>query len=202
MDVSLIFKTSSGKRRTLARTLPVTIGRGRDAGLKIPDDQDTVSRRHCEVLLDDQGRVCIRDLKSSNGTVVDGRELPPEAATPVRSGAGVRLGQVSFRIEYEAIGRTEPERIAGGATAAAAGAAVPEPAEPDAITAGDAALPATEPLRAAELEADEPAMTGDFGFLSADEPAAEASGDGWLVADEGPAAADDDNLDDFFKGLQ
>jgi predicted component of type VI protein secretion system len=217
MEVRFIFKSSSGKRQVLARSLPLVIGRSSKAGLRIPSEKQAVSRRHCEVLLDDQGRVCIRDLGSTNGTFLDGRELGPDDLAPAQSGAGIKLGDVGFRIEYAACGPADssaaeaPEQPAGQDAGQnehvpekAAGPALPatEPLVEDASPElqPDPIAAAEQPLSLAELEAAEPAAAGGFGFLADAEPAADADG-GWpMDADDAPAAGDD-KLDDFFKGL-
>ena len=47
--------------------LPVVIGRGQRASFRIPHGQ--ISRCHCE-LLESKGSVFIRDLGSTNGTMI------------------------------------------------------------------------------------------------------------------------------------
>lgn len=202
MEVRFIFTTASGKRRTVLKPLPLVIGRSTAADLKIPGACEYVSRRHCEVLRDDQGRVCIRDLDSTNGTFIAGEQVAPGTVAAVTSGAGVRLGDVSFRIEYPVVAGSAAARNDRGETD-----------ERDAEAAAGPPLPATEPLPdrpplgevqssgdglpSPELEPDEPAG-GDFGFLAAAEPAAPEAD--WPVADVEPTA-DEAKLGDFFKGL-
>ena len=52
--------------------LPTVIGRGGDSKLKLP--ASTVSRHHCEVY-EYEGQIVVRDLGSSNGTVVNGHKI-------------------------------------------------------------------------------------------------------------------------------
>jgi len=202
MEIRFIFKSSSGKPRVHSKRLPVIVGRsdGEDVKLRIP--KDAISRRHCEFLLDEAGQVCVRDLESTNGTFLEGRQLEARVATPVTSGASVRLGNVPFRVEFavaQADGAThDSETIPIDAeeepTRAKPAKSAPAPAvEPPTATVG-------MPIDAAAAD-DEPA--GDFGFLGEAEsaPAAAADEAGWPDVDaEGPAA-DDKNLEDFFKGL-
>ncbi len=61
-----------GKRHALREGESVVIGRGSGASLRIPDPQ--ISRRHCEIT-DRETTLAIRDLKSSNGTFVNGRRV-------------------------------------------------------------------------------------------------------------------------------
>ena len=100
MKLQLVFKTakSGGKKpRTYDVDLPVVIGRGQQASFRIPHGQ--ISRRHCE-LLESKGSVFIRDLGSTNGTMVKGTMLPSKTKVPIRSGSVIRLGDLAFRIDY------------------------------------------------------------------------------------------------------
>ena len=102
MKLQLVFKTakSGGKKpRTYDVDLPVVIGRGQQASFRIPHGQ--ISRRHCE-LLESKGSVFIRDLGSTNGTMVKGTMLPSKTKVPVRSGSVIQLGDLAFRVNYSA----------------------------------------------------------------------------------------------------
>src|SRR5262245_56303103 len=57
-----------------------------------------VSRRHCVVRVRD-GYVTVRDLKSSNGTQLNGEEVEGEQV--VRPGDRLRVGPVTFVVEYQ-----------------------------------------------------------------------------------------------------
>jgi hypothetical protein len=80
--------------------LPVTIGRGRDAKIKLVHGQ--ISRLHCEVY-EDNGELKARDLGSLNGTFVDGERVSDAALKP---GGMLNIGSVTFRAVY---GRMPPE---------------------------------------------------------------------------------------------
>jgi pSer/pThr/pTyr-binding forkhead associated (FHA) protein len=71
-----------------------TIGRVEDNTFPIPEG--SVSSHHCEVLLR-AGEVVIRDLNSTNGTFINGRQITGEA--PIKPGQILRLGQVEIRLE-------------------------------------------------------------------------------------------------------
>ena len=101
MKLQLVFKTakSGGKKpRTYDVKLPIIIGRGQQASFRIPHGQ--ISRRHCE-LLESKGSVFIRDLGSTNGTMVKGTMLPSKTKVPIRFGSVIRLGDLAFRINYD-----------------------------------------------------------------------------------------------------
>lgn len=211
MDVRFVFDSSSGKPKVHAKRLPVLIGRSDGEDIKLRISKDSISRRHCEFFRDDEGRVCVRDLESTNGTFLDGRQLKPRVATPVSSGAVIKLGNIRFRVEYQVGPATrsphdsdtipidsatpagelddmELEPVGPESEAPAAGPAPTEPIEPD------------EPLLAAEADA-EPAAEGDFGFLADGAPEPEPTAEAWPQADDAPAAGGDGDLDDFLKGL-
>lgn len=72
-----------------------TVGRVADNLLVLEDP--SVSAHHCEILVHG-GEVIIRDLGSSNGTVVNGAKLANQQA-PARNGTVVRFGSVEARVE-------------------------------------------------------------------------------------------------------
>ena len=59
-------------------------------------DDSTVSRFHCEVLIDGKG-VRVRDLDSRNGTIVDGI---PVVEAFLRGGSLLRLGRIVVRFQF------------------------------------------------------------------------------------------------------
>jgi len=100
MKLQLVFKTAkSGKKksRTYDVDLPIVIGRGQRASFRIPHGQ--ISRRHCE-LLESKGSVFIRDLGSTNGTMMKSTMLPSKTKVPVPSGSVIKLGELAFRVQY------------------------------------------------------------------------------------------------------
>jgi hypothetical protein len=96
MNVSLKFGTST---RQVDHTNPrVLLGRDENSCELWLHDQ-SVSRRHAEVYLDQGGNVFIRDLGSSNGTWVDGQALGPQ---PVQLAPGqiVYVGHAPLGVEW------------------------------------------------------------------------------------------------------
>ncbi|MFI1165397.1 FHA domain-containing protein [Streptomyces sp. NPDC020801] len=73
----------------------ITVGRSADAG--VPLDDPDVSRVHCAVTVAPDGGVSVADLGSTNGTVLDGRQV---GARPVRftPGALLRIGESALRL--------------------------------------------------------------------------------------------------------
>ena len=95
------------------------IGRGETAHLR--PSSDLVSREHCEILVGD-GRVIINDLKSRNGTFVNGKQL--EKRHKAKSGDSLRVGRLQFEVVIDPVkASTKKPRVAGVVEAASRTAA-------------------------------------------------------------------------------
>lgn len=90
-----------GQRHPLTKSRTV-IGRGSDADITIPDAG--TSRRHVEILWDGK-RAMVRDLKSTNGTQLNGRKVTEAALEP---GAVVTIGRT--RIVFRVVAQSIPPR--------------------------------------------------------------------------------------------
>ncbi|MFJ5773674.1 FHA domain-containing protein [Streptomyces sp. NPDC093094] len=140
---------------------------GRSADAEVPLDDPDVSRLHCAVTLNPDGRVSVADLGSTNGTVLDGTRLDTR---PVRfaPGALLRIGESALRLSVPAPGPmprigTAPDgeghiRVSPAEGTAASGQEpAPAPtARPDAphtpVVPGQAGAPAIEHRPAAEAD--------------------------------------------------
>lgn len=69
------------------------IGRGDDCHLR--PKSDAISRRHCVVYLK-SGELLVRDLKSKNGTFVNGERVDGDC--PLKSGDTIQFGPLAFEI--------------------------------------------------------------------------------------------------------
>jgi len=171
------------KQQTFSVRLPVLLGRGEEATFRV--QHDLVSRRHCE-LFESAGRVCLRDLGSTNGTFLNDEQVPAAAEMAVPPGGIVRVGGLSFTVDYQA-----------AAPRVAAMEAVPaEPATP-------AASPAAVEEAAASTAAAPPSAAPPLDLSTLD-PQPDAAVDAWSMPDPGPTEppTDDDQLNAFFKGLE
>ncbi len=100
------------------KLLPVTlIGRSTECNLKIASSQ--VSRAHCRITLAND-TVYVEDLGSANGTMVDGKMLPPHQPTSIAPGATLVVGPAEFQVDYVAstsltmmLSRTSPPIASG-----------------------------------------------------------------------------------------
>src|SRR5689334_16431122 len=68
-----------------------TVTLGRDTNVELPLQDDGISRRHCRVRLDVDGlHYLVEDLRSTNGTLVNGQLLTEP--TQLRAGDRIYLG--------------------------------------------------------------------------------------------------------------
>ena len=108
MNVLFVVIAPKSKEGTFTVRLPVVVGRSEEAKFRI--QQDRVSRKHCEFFATD-GEVFIRDLGSTNGTFLEDEQVETSVKTPVASGAIVRVGSLTFRVEYAAAPGTQTAAV-------------------------------------------------------------------------------------------
>jgi pSer/pThr/pTyr-binding forkhead associated (FHA) protein len=101
-----------GRRIPLTKSRTV-IGRGSDADITISDAG--TSRKHVEILWDGE-RAMVRDMKSTNGTMLDGRKVT-EAALPPDSTVTIGRTDIVFRVVPQAV-PPKPRMSADDATRA------------------------------------------------------------------------------------
>ncbi|WP_328317762.1 FtsK/SpoIIIE domain-containing protein [Streptomyces sp. NBC_00388] len=70
---------------------------GRSAGADVPLDDPDVSRLHCTVTVEQDGRVTVADLGSTNGTTLDGSGVG-DAPVRMTPGSLLRVGESALRI--------------------------------------------------------------------------------------------------------
>ena len=87
----------------------ITIGRISENALQIEDV--SVSSRHAQLTLDASGDYILRDLGSTNGTELNGKELEPQTDHRLQDGDKVRFGKIdaSYKSENPAEARPLPE---------------------------------------------------------------------------------------------
>ena len=73
---------------------PLSIGRSREADIPLLDDK--VSRVHCGIRLSD-GKFYLKDLKSRNGTYVNGERV--EDTAEIKAGDRIQIGSTVFVME-------------------------------------------------------------------------------------------------------
>lgn len=162
--------TADGTKKELAGLkLPLVIGRAAEARLRIP--VDSVSRQHCELSVNDDEELVIRDLKSSNGTfvnrerVANTRELVP--------GDLLSIGPVVLVVRLEGHPREIDAATAFAQGAVAVGGGVPSlidgvptwTGQAASGTAAGAAAPKSAAAPAAKPKQAKPAEDDDFESL-------------------------------------
>lgn len=85
--------TSDGKKEYGLEHLPVTIGKSKEL-VDIAVKDNSVSRMHASIILED-GRICIKDLGSSNGTFVNS-VMVDNLAMPLENEDEISLGRADF----------------------------------------------------------------------------------------------------------
>lgn len=83
---------------------------GRSDSCQLRPKSESVSRRHCALIQKD-GRLLLIDLKSRNGTLVNGKAVQPDRAKILKSGDRIQVGQLEFELvmEMELGGARKPE---------------------------------------------------------------------------------------------
>jgi len=97
MNVSLILHKKNGSKKVLPiRSKATILGRRPDCDLCIP--LQVVSRRHCQ-LSQETNFLKVRDLKSSNGTFVNGTKILNEAQA--KPGDRIQIGPLTFTVQID-----------------------------------------------------------------------------------------------------
>src|SRR5438105_11627524 len=114
-------------RRLSFESHDITVGRTEDNDVCLP--RGSVSKRHTRIAVED-GKVFVLDLKSTNGTFVNGRKLVvPE---PVSASDRIAIGD--FVLGVEEVRAGDPERPARPPPAPPPGTPPPDPAQEHART--------------------------------------------------------------------
>jgi pSer/pThr/pTyr-binding forkhead associated (FHA) protein len=97
MDVKLVLEKGAHKGQTFRLCTKETIvGRRRGCNLRIPSQ--SVSRRHCRLIFDND-YLTVEDLGSVNGTLVNGKLVAKP--TIVHPGARLTVGSITFLVQYQ-----------------------------------------------------------------------------------------------------
>jgi pSer/pThr/pTyr-binding forkhead associated (FHA) protein len=96
---------ASGEILSLLGRDNYTLGRAIEGQAIVPDIDlgpfeaydHGVSRLHAEIRLNQDG-VCVVDLDSANGTLINGNRLEPQKPTPVRHGDIIQLGRLRIQL--------------------------------------------------------------------------------------------------------
>ena len=162
MNLVLVLVKEGGSTKEIPVSRSRIVGREEECDLRIP--APTVSREHCEVVVESGEPPQIKDLASSNGTYVNGK---PVDEAELHAGDVLSIGPANFVIRIDG----EPAEIdrdavaASAAQASAASAAAKASASPS--TGRPSLLDGDEDIsRALDEEA---SGMGDFDFSMDDD---------------------------------
>src|SRR3954447_10947884 len=131
MDYELVIVQGRSVSNTIKLGEGVTtIGRHDECNLRIKSSQ--VSRKHCE-LFEKKGLLLVKDLGSSNGTIVNGKKVQGQRV--LEPGDELTIGPVQLRVSKVGAPPSAPSKSESspGDTAVTAAAAV-VPVDPDEFT--------------------------------------------------------------------
>ena len=109
MFTIVISEKGGAERRETFDKNEINVGRVQGNDLMLP--KGNVSKHHARLLYRD-GRFIVTDLKSTNGTYVNGRKIAQ--ATIVREGDKIYIGDFILRIDGGGAAGTEAEPPPGG----------------------------------------------------------------------------------------
>jgi hypothetical protein len=166
MNVDILVYKDGQPLKKVSVTLPVIIGRGKDATFTIK--HPLLSRKHCEVF-EESGAVQVRDLASLNGTFVNGSRV--DSTSAVDSGSQLKLGAVVMEVQYHGAS-SEDTKAADQATAGVAfDSDAVDTVETEVMATAPDAEAAPDDLPAPSEDAGDMVDLGDFEVL------ADAAGD-------------------------
>lgn len=106
MEVRLLVAHRSAEIKQIRLGAETLIGRAADCKLRISSGQ--VSRRHCLIKVVDES-VSVRDLKSANGTRLNGETIPTDTDVPILNGSTLVVGPLKFVVQFAAPKTTADE---------------------------------------------------------------------------------------------
>lgn len=146
MQAALVHVRSDGHQQNVPlKTGKIVVGRLDECQIRIPSAQ--VSRRHCEITSGPDG-VRVRDLGSSNGTIVNGQRVQE---AHLRPGDVLSIGPMLFVVRIDG----EPAQI--------------DPEALSARVAASSAAPVRQPTPSTVAANDESSVDIDFDFDLSDE---------------------------------
>jgi len=85
--------TEQGRIISLAQYKSILVGRDKECELRVYDP--SCSRKHVEIFVDDNQRVFLKDLGSTNGSKLNGKRLEKESAIEIKDGDRIQLGDAT-----------------------------------------------------------------------------------------------------------
>ena len=94
-EITLYSRNADKTIRIPLGVLPVTIGKLEGCVDKVISDK-SISRIHCRFDRDEEGRIMLTDLNSTNGTFRNGLKLNPQEKNYIEEGDEVKIGRICF----------------------------------------------------------------------------------------------------------
>jgi pSer/pThr/pTyr-binding forkhead associated (FHA) protein len=96
IKIKFLSGTLQGTKYSIDPPMVCTIGRSDDCNIVIKDD-GKISRRHCQIEVTDS--ILIKDLNSSNGILINGKEVDPKLSHPLADDDEVTIGDSILKIK-------------------------------------------------------------------------------------------------------
>ena len=116
MDIQLLIRAKDKPEKSLTIKKDVVIGRSQTCQFRVLSND--VSREHCRIVVGESS-VAVRDLGSSNGTVVNGKPIPPQTDFPLNPGDTLEVGPLTVVFDFKSSVAATPRPAATAPTAAA-----------------------------------------------------------------------------------
>lgn len=97
MEVRLLVSHPTAETKQIRLGAETLIGRSTECNMRIASGQ--VSRRHCLIQVAGAS-VTVRDLKSANGTRLNGLTIAPEVNVPIAPGSTLVVGPLKFVVQF------------------------------------------------------------------------------------------------------
>lgn len=104
MNIQLLVRVDNKPEKTLTVNKDVIIGRSKTCQFRVLSND--VSREHCKLIVSDEV-IAIRDLGSSNGTIVNGKSIPTGIDVLLHPGTNVEVGPLKFVVQFKSKARVE-----------------------------------------------------------------------------------------------
>ncbi|MGB0454136.1 MAG: FHA domain-containing protein [Bacteriovoracaceae bacterium] len=102
MSISINIYVNGKCHNVRLNSKPLVLGRASSCNVKFSDG--LLSSKHCEIYLDDDGKVVITDLNSTNGTYVNGIKV---VSSHLYIGEVLTLGTIKIEIDKKSLTRSE-----------------------------------------------------------------------------------------------
>lgn len=85
---------------------------GRSEGCHLRPRSDLISRKHCRIKVTPDGEVNIKDLKSRNGVVLNGKKIQTMKSTKLKLGDQLQIGKIKLEVVIDhSLGGAKREKV-------------------------------------------------------------------------------------------